>query len=86
MTLLNEVIDNKKNKTFSLNVMISQDKKRIVYMAVRSGNKNQGRTIREIAEICDMSVYAVRNWLIKLEDDGFIYKIQKPRNSTWLAL
>jgi len=52
-------------------------------MSALSESDAEGMTTREIAYKCDISVYAARNWLMKLEHEGHIYKIQRSRNSTW---
>lgn len=57
-------------------------KKHQVMMAVYHADEN-GLTTREIADICDLSVYSARNWLMKLENEAYIMKKQKPRNTTW---
>lgn len=53
-----------------------------VMMAVYHADEN-GLTTREVADICDLSVYSARNWLMKLENEAYIMKKEKPRNTTW---
>jgi len=57
-------------------------KKSMVHDAViESGGS--GATTRSVANKCDMSVYSARNWLIQLENDGFIYRQGSGRSDTW---
>lgn len=42
-----------------------------------------GLTTRDIANKCDLSVYSARNWLIKLETDNVISRIEKVRSTSW---
>ncbi|WP_162791108.1 FaeA/PapI family transcriptional regulator [Enterobacter asburiae] len=72
--------DRKKN-TF-LSTPLLQGKMNQVMMAVYQAGEN-GLTTREVADICDLSVYAARNWLMKLEAENHIQKMTKPRNTTW---
>ncbi|WP_421512465.1 FaeA/PapI family transcriptional regulator (plasmid) [Enterobacter sp. JS8-1] len=59
-----------------------QGKMHQVMMAVYHADEN-GLTTREVADICDLSVYSARNWLMKLENEAHIMKKEKPRNTTW---
>lgn len=82
MTSLFNLISANRDKLSDSSGNILQGKMHTVLMAVY-GASQQGFTTREIAELCDMSVYAARNWLLKLEEDGHIYKSSRPRNTTW---
>lgn len=53
-----------------------------VLIAVYQADDN-GLTTREVADICDLSVYSARNWLMKLENEEYIVKKTKPRSTTW---
>lgn len=44
---------------------------------------SQGLTIREVSEKCDMTVYASRNWLIRLEKKRLIHRSNNTRNAKW---
>jgi hypothetical protein len=57
-------------------------KMREVFHAVCYAGEN-GITTRAVADMCDLSVYSARNWLMKLEQEGRVYKKVQPRNSTW---
>jgi ribosomal protein S25 len=59
-----------------------QGKMHNVLVAVCNAGE-KGITTRQVAEHCDLSVYAARNWLMKLEGEGHIHKIYRPRNTTW---
>lgn len=85
MTLFQDIIGTKSEAPLPQKEGMLQCKKRTVLNAVRGCTEKEGLTIREVAEICDMSVYAARNWLLKLEQEGLIYKSCRPRNSTWHA-
>lgn len=82
MSPLLEIIDKRgiKNSFFPENVT---DKKMQKVLMVICKAKEDGLTTREVAEICDMSVYAARNWLMKLEESGHISRANRPRNTTW---
>lgn len=82
MTSLFNMIDANRNNLSNTSESILQGKMHNVLMVVCGANE-QGLTTREIAERCDMSVYAARNWLLKLEEEGLIYKLSRPRNTTW---
>lgn len=38
---------------------------------------------REIADRCDLSIYSARNWLIRLEEAGFVCRKVAPRGYLW---
>ena len=59
-----------------------KEKMHQVMMAVYHADEN-GLTTREVADICDLSVYSARNWLMKLENEAYIMKKEKPRKTTW---
>lgn len=82
MTSLFNMIDANRENLSNSSRSILQGKMHTV-LTVVCGASEQGLTTREIAELCDMSVYAARNWLLKLEEDGYIYKSSRPRNTTW---
>lgn len=60
----------------------ANEKMRDVLLVVCNAD-DEGITTREVADKCDLSVYSARNWLMKLESEGRIYKKTRPRNSTW---
>jgi FaeA-like protein. len=59
-----------------------KDKMKEVFMAVCNAGE-EGITTRKVADVCDMSVYSARNWLMKLEQNEAISKKTKTRNCTW---
>ncbi|MFS3191057.1 FaeA/PapI family transcriptional regulator [Klebsiella pneumoniae] len=82
MTSLFNMIDANRDNLSNSSGSILQGKMHTVLMVV-CGAGEEGLTTREIAELSDMSVYAARNWLLKLEEEGHIYKSSRPRNTTW---
>lgn len=75
-------INQESKKTVSFPDTSHQGKIRDVMMAIYDAGET-GLTTREVADICDLSIYAARNWLLKLEYEGCIMKKGKPRNTTW---
>lgn len=45
-----------------------------------------GITTREVATQCNISIFSARNWLSKLEAEGFINKKETPRTKVWFLL
>lgn len=44
-----------------------------------------GATTREVSNACNISIYAARNWLIRLEECGEVLNIRiSPRKNKWL--
>ena len=82
MNMLFNIIDSNRDILSNSPGRLLQGKMHTVFMVVCGASEN-GLTTREIAERCDMSVYAARNWLLKLEKEGHIYKSSRPRNTTW---
>jgi len=80
MSTFDSSMDRKKANIFSAPTL--QGKMNEVMMAVYQAGEN-GLTTREVADKCDLSVYAARNWLMKLEKEMHIQKKIKPRNTTW---
>jgi len=53
-------------------------------LAVMSRADNEGVTTRYISDECDMSIYSARNWLIKLEEEGYVFhKKSGKRKAIW---
>ncbi|PNF13569.1 hypothetical protein A6J71_00055 [Enterobacter cancerogenus] len=42
-----------------------------------------GVTTRDISDSCDMSIYAARNWLLKLEDEGYVLHVDISKRKTY---
>lgn len=53
-----------------------------VFLAVMA-NGDKGITTRGVAERCDLTVYAARNWLIRLEEKNLVVRKIDPRNTIW---
>ena len=80
--MTSQVINKERKSTHSSSDTSLHRKMLDVMNAVYDAGEN-GMTTREVANICDLSVYAARNWLIKLENEGYVIKKMKPRNTTW---
>lgn len=46
----------------------------------------EGVTTRDISNDCDMSIYAARNWLLKLEEEGYIFHRDMGKRKTYWFL
>lgn len=57
-------------------------RQREVFTALLNASE-KGLTVKEVSDICDISVFAARNWLKKLEESKMIYRFYKVRNTTW---
>ncbi|ADD78141.1 Hypothetical Protein PANA_2974 [Pantoea ananatis LMG 20103] len=46
----------------------------------------EGIMTRDVADECDMSIYAARNWLLKLENSGLLKKEPGRKSCKWFIL
>lgn len=46
----------------------------------------EGIVTRDVADECDMSIYAARNWLLKLEHSGLLKKEPTGKSCKWFIL
>ena len=54
-----------------------------VLLSVMSSGEN-GVSTREVSNQCDLTIYAARNWLMRLERDGVVSRMPRTRQTTWL--
>ncbi|MDZ7320046.1 FaeA/PapI family transcriptional regulator [Kosakonia sacchari] len=80
--LYTAAIDAIKHSCSDIPLKINQKMIDVFLTIIRSGN--DGLTTRMVADNCDMSVYAARNWLIRLEDDKLIERMDQGRNARWV--
>ncbi|UYK97525.1 FaeA/PapI family transcriptional regulator [Pantoea stewartii] len=48
--------------------------------------QSEGILTRDVADECDMSIYAARNWLLKLENNGLLKREAGTKSCKWFIL